>query len=155
MPKPKARPVARDQANAKGKAKAKQGEGSHLTINLRLTHRTAVDASRLHHIPMVIADSDEDGLNEDGEDIDPCQGKDGSVTVSDGENVSDKEQDDINTLDAQAVRARFKEEVCIGYSAPRRYLSYYVPRVLIGAWLTHPRIFLFPPVKTRKSTKLR
>ena len=125
-PKPKPRPVAQDQGKGKGKAKAKpnpeQGQGNHLTINPQFTHQTAIDASRLCHIPMVIADSDEDGLNEDGEDIDPGQGKGGSVTMSDGEYVTDKEQDDIGTLDAQAVHARFKEEVCIGYSARRRYL---------------------------------
>ena len=67
---------------------------------------------------MVIADSDEDGLNEDGEDIDPSQGKGsqdkgGSLTGSDGEHLSDNERDDIVTLDPRAVRARFKAEVCI------------------------------------------
>ena len=67
---------------------------------------------------MVIADSDEDGLNEDGEDIDPSQGKGsrdkgGSLTGSDSEHLSDNERDDIITLDPRAVRARFKAEVCI------------------------------------------
>ena len=42
VPKPKARPVAQDQAKAKGKVKAKpnakQDEGNHLTINPQLTH---------------------------------------------------------------------------------------------------------------------
>ena len=65
---------------------------------------------------MDVVDSDEDGLNNDGEDIDPGQTKGGSVTASDGENLSDKEQEDIKTLDSWAVRVRFAEEVCVGYN---------------------------------------
>ena len=119
-PKPKPRPVPQD-VKGKGKAKAEpRSQGKLFTINLRVTHRTAVGASRLHHIPMDVADSEEDGLNEDGEDIDP--GKGNGDSESDGEKVSDKEQDDIGTLDARAVRARFKEEVCIGVLGVKTYI---------------------------------